>query len=116
MPVRKPRLGREPTLKLGAARKTSRASKAVEAEAQTEQAEPPPKVASPPPPPTTKADQVVALLSRPEGATLAQMVELTGWKTRSMRGFMSGQLKGRRKLEVTSSKAEGVRTYRIEAR
>ena len=63
----------------------------------------------------TKADRVVALLSRTEGATIAQMVELTGWKVRSMRGFLSGQLKAKRGLVVTSSKTDGVRTYRIAA-
>ena len=63
----------------------------------------------------TKADRVVALLSRPEGATIAQMVELTGWKVRSMRGFMSGQLKAKRGIVIASSKVDGVRTYRIAA-
>ena len=61
----------------------------------------------------TKADRVVALLSRTEGATIAQMVALTGWKVRSVRGFLSGQLKAKRGLVVTSSKTDGVRTYRI---
>ena len=65
--------------------------------------------------PGTKADRVIALLSRTEGATLAQMVELTGWKVRSMRGFMSGQLKAKRGIVITSSKVDGVRTYRIAA-
>ena len=63
----------------------------------------------------TKADRVIALLSRTEGATIAQMVELTGWKVRSMRGFMSGQLKAKRGIVITSSKVDGVRTYRIAA-
>lgn len=65
--------------------------------------------------PATKADRVIALLSRTEGATVAQMVELTGWKVRSMRGFMSGQLKAKRGIVITSSKVDGVRTYRIAA-
>ena len=61
----------------------------------------------------TKVDQTVVLLSRPEGATIAQMMELTGWKARSVRGFMAGALKAKRGIVVTSSKADGVRTYRI---
>ena len=43
------------------------------------------------------------------------MVALTGWKVRSMRGFMSGQVKAKRGMVVTSSKVDGVRTYRIAA-
>ena len=32
-----------------------------------------------------------------------------------MRGFMSGQLKAKRGIAITSTKSDGVRTYRIAA-
>ena len=49
---------------------------------------------SPPPPPAagreTKASQVVALLSRPDGATLAELIEATGWLPHTTRAALTG--------------------------
>ena len=70
--------------------------------------------AAPPAPaakPTSKLGILAELLGRPEGATLAQMVEATGWQAHSVRGAMAGALKARG-VVATSTKAEGVRTYR----
>lgn len=61
----------------------------------------------------SKINVAVSLLRRPEGATLAQLVEAIGWQEHSVRGAMSGTLKKKRGLTITSEKAEGVRTYRI---
>ena len=44
---------------------------------------------------------MIAALRRPEGATLAQLVELTGWQDKSVRGFISGALKSKHGLHVT---------------
>ena len=63
---------------------------------------------------TSKLDQVIAALSQPKGATIPDLVDLTRWQEKSVRGFISGALKTKRKLNVTSTKADGVRTYRIE--
>ena len=59
-----------------------------------------------------KLSRLEALLRRPEGATLAQSAAALGWVERSVRGAMAGGLK-RRGLTVTSTKAAGVRTYRL---
>lgn len=40
--------------------------------------------------PDTKQAQVLALLGRTEGATLAQVIELTGWAPHTARGFLGG--------------------------
>ena len=49
----------------------------------------------------TKQEAVLALLRRPEGATIAQIMELTGWQQHTVRGFFAG-LKKRQGISVTS--------------
>jgi Protein of unknown function (DUF3489) len=67
-----------------------------------------------PPRAGSKESQVIAMLRRPEGATLAQIGESTGWQTHTIRGFFAAALKKRHRLAVTSEKPEGgERTYRI---
>ncbi len=62
----------------------------------------------------TKEAQVTALLRRPQGVTLAQIGERTGWQAHSIRGFFAGALKKRRGLQVTSEKTgNGERLYRL---
>jgi hypothetical protein len=56
---------------------------------------------------------MIAMLRRPEGATIAQIVEASGWQSHTVRGAFAGALKKRLGLEVTSEKVEGVRIYRI---
>jgi hypothetical protein len=64
----------------------------------------------------TKEALLIALLRRPEGATVAQVIEATGWQPHTVRGAISGALKKKRGLEVTSEKGEGgERVYRIAA-
>jgi hypothetical protein len=64
----------------------------------------------------TKEALLVALLRRPEGATVAQVIEATGWQPHTVRGAVSGALKKKRGLAVTSEKGEkGERVYRIAA-
>jgi DNA-binding transcriptional regulator GbsR (MarR family) len=60
-----------------------------------------------------KVGQLIALLLRPGGATLAQMQEATGWQAHSVRGAMSGSIKKKLGLNIVSEKAEAGRTYRI---
>ena len=38
----------------------------------------------------TKRARVLALLRRPEGATVAQVAEATGWAVHTVRGFLAG--------------------------
>ena len=55
------------------------------------------------------------MLRRAEGATLAQIVEVTGWQPHTVRGALAGALKKRLGLAVTSEKIEGRgRVYRID--
>jgi hypothetical protein len=64
----------------------------------------------------TKEALLIALLRRPEGATVAQVIEATGWQPHTVRGAVSGALKKKRGLAVTSEKGEnGERVYRIAA-
>jgi len=61
-----------------------------------------------------KKEQVVKLLRRPNGASMAELGKITGWQDHSIRGFLSGTLKKRLGLEVESFKdKKGVRRYRI---
>jgi len=59
----------------------------------------------------TKLDQLTALLVRPRGPSLAEMVATTRWQAHSVRGALAGALK-RRGLEIASEKIDGVRRYR----
>lgn len=63
--------------------------------------------------PPSKANRVVALLKRSNGATLDGIMAETGWQAHSVRGFISGQLLKKRGLQVKSFLHKGKRTYRI---
>ena len=63
----------------------------------------------------SKTTRVIALLRRPQGATLQAIMKATGWQTHSVRGFISGQLKKKLGLKVRSVKREGKRVYSIKA-
>ncbi|MBL6457416.1 DUF3489 domain-containing protein [Belnapia sp. T6] len=39
---------------------------------------------------STKQQQVLALLRRPEGATVAQITSATSWQAHTVRGFLAG--------------------------
>jgi hypothetical protein len=57
---------------------------------------------------------MVAMLKRAEGATIAQVVEATGWQQHTVRGALAGALKKRLGLTVTSEKVEARgRVYHI---
>ena len=51
------------------------------------------------------------LLGQPDGATLNQLMDATGWQAHSVRGFISGFIKKKRGLTIVSEKREGVRFY-----
>ena len=76
-------------------------------------APPLPEVSASPANSERKIDLAIALLQRPQGATLVQIAELTGWKVQSVRGFLSGTLKSKRGLTITSERVDGVRVYRL---
>ena len=63
----------------------------------------------------TKAERVVALLKAPAGASLRAIMELTGWQSHSVRGFVSAQLAKRMGFKIQSFKRDGERIYRIHS-
>ncbi len=63
--------------------------------------------------PDTKQAQLVAMLQRPDGASLDEIVAATGWQAHTVRGAVAGALKKKLGLTVTSEKVEGRgRVYR----
>jgi hypothetical protein len=63
----------------------------------------------------SKQASVIAMLKRPEGATIAQIVDATGWQAHTVRGTFAGAFKKKLGLSITSHKAQGgERIYRIE--
>jgi hypothetical protein len=61
----------------------------------------------------SKTAQVVAMLQRKNGATLAEIMEKMSWQKHTVRGFMAGAMK-KAGYAVESFKPEGgERTYRI---
>ena len=63
----------------------------------------------------SKQAQVIALLQRPQGTSIAEIMALTGWQAHSIRGLFAGTLK-KRGIVVTSEKTEGgERVYRVAA-
>jgi hypothetical protein len=61
----------------------------------------------------SKLANVIALLRRKEGATIEELTNATGWQSHSVRGALSGALKKKLGLKITSAKSDGVRTYRV---
>jgi len=61
----------------------------------------------------SKLATVIAMLRAPRGTTIAELSKATGWQAHSLRGAISGTIKKKLVLTVTSVKNDGVRTYRI---
>ena len=62
----------------------------------------------------TKQAQIIALLQRPEGASIGEIVEATGWAAHSARGMISGGLKKKLRFDVaTTSDEQRGRIYHI---
>lgn len=55
----------------------------------------------------TKQATIIALLQRPDGASIAEIVAATGWKAHSARGMISGVLKKKLGLAITTVKEGG---------
>ncbi len=55
----------------------------------------------------SKQAQVIAMLKRPEGATIAQICEATGWMPHTVRGTFAGVFKKKLGLQITSTKEAG---------
>lgn len=64
----------------------------------------------------TKQATLIAMLRAPDGTTIAEIMEATGWQSHTVRGAMSGALKKKLGLEVTSEKVKDRgRVYKLPA-
>lgn len=61
----------------------------------------------------SRTDKFIALLRRPQGATLETLMKSSGWQAHSVRGFLSGTLKKKLGRTVVSQKTDKGRLYRL---
>ena len=60
-----------------------------------------------------KQAAVIAMLQRPEGATVEEVANAMGWQRHTVRGLFSGTLKKKLGLALASATEERGRVYRI---
>jgi DNA-binding MarR family transcriptional regulator len=84
-----------PTKKGKAAKGKARVTKAASADKATPRA-------------GTKQAQMIEMLKRPEGATVEQIAEATGWQHHTIRGAISGALKKKLGLTVEATRTREV--------
>ena len=64
----------------------------------------------------TKVQQVVQMLKKPEGATIEEIMAVTGWKSHTVRALISRNIKKMMKFTVHTSSVPGeARHYHVEA-
>ena len=62
----------------------------------------------------SKKARVLDLIKRPEGATLKDIMAVTGWQAHSVRGFISGSLTKKMGIKIESLKRpDGDRAYKV---
>lgn len=107
-PKRKIRKGKTPVAPM------REATEVVSQPAPTKTKHPPKVEADPKSPIPTKSDIVLKKLRGAKGATLDALMEATGWQAHSVRGFLSGTVKKKLGLTLTSEKGKDeVRRYRV---
>lgn len=64
----------------------------------------------------SKLDKMITLLSRPQGATVQDLMDATEWQQHTVRSALSHALGKKRSYKIVSSKDEGkARVYKIES-
>ena len=98
-----------PAKKTSGKKSAPKAKKAAKGKKAPARAKPAPKASDR----TNKKAEVIAMMKRAKGVTLAEIMETTGWQAHTVRGFVSilGS-KGGEKIESSKNTA-GERTYRI---
>lgn len=61
----------------------------------------------------SKKAACLALLERPQGATIAELQKATGWQPHSVRGFLAGTVKKKLGRAVVSTKEDRGRVYSV---
>jgi len=63
---------------------------------------------------SSKQARVIAMLQSPGGATIAALMQETGWQPHSVRGFLASIVRKKLKLKLQSHKIDGHRIYHID--
>jgi Protein of unknown function (DUF3489) len=63
----------------------------------------------------SKQAQVLAMLRSKQGATIATMMQATGWQPHSVRGFLTAVVRNKLGLTLVSKKTGEERVYRVVA-
>jgi hypothetical protein len=61
----------------------------------------------------SKQQRLIDMLHRPDGATIPQMSKAFGWEPHTVRGAISGALRKKLGLLITSTKEVRGRVYRL---
>lgn len=101
-------LGVVPALAATSERRPLRKLRRASGNEQTQPAPPPARERA-----NSKQAHVIAMLRQPHGATIAAVMQATGWQQHSVRGFLAGAVRKRLGLTLVSEVIEGERRYRI---